>query len=119
MDFDLFLDVLFLLVEVVIKLINKLLRLLQANNVSLSSRVSLSLYHLGTLERADHLELVASSFDFSFVLVGVLLFVGQNGLGLFRFGSKLHFFEQRLSLPDLLQLILDSDSFLGKSLSQV
>jgi len=118
-DAYLVLDLILLLREVIIELFDELLALFQTGNMALSAAITLSFDHLGSFEAADHFHLEAGSFDLSFVDLAGLLLSCENWLGLLGLRSLSHLFEQRLGLTNLLQLILDSDTFFRQASSQV
>ena len=118
-DAYLVLDLILLLGEVIIELFDEFLALFQACNMALSAAITLSFDHLCSFEAADHFHLEACSFDLSFVDLAGLLLSGENWLSLLGLRGLSHLFEQRLRLTNLLQLILDGDTFFRQASSQV
>jgi len=118
-DAYLVLNLVLLLREVIIELFNELLALFQTGDMALAAAITLSFNHLRSFEAADHFHLEASSLDLSFVDLAGLLLGSENWLSLLSLRSLSHLLEKRLSLTNLLQLILDGDTFFRQACSQM
>lgn len=75
----LFLNLVFALDEVVVKLIDELLALIQRNYMPLPTTVSLVLDYLPAFFGGDHCHLEPLAFDFGFVHFAGFLLRGQDG----------------------------------------
>ena len=86
-------SLIFPLTEVIVELINKLLRVLESSDVSLTARISLDLDHRASLLRLYHIHCETCALNVSLILFGRLLIRCENSfLCLFQFLHFLKFF---------------------------